>query len=58
MSAIDEAREYLSAKHRIYSSGETKAIVRGLLRYIEAIELVERKAVERIEQLSDRQPRD
>ncbi len=31
MSIIDDAREALAAKHRIYSPGEWKAIVAGLL---------------------------
>lgn len=37
MSAIDEAREYLSAPNRVYSSGETKAIVGALLAEVERL---------------------
>lgn len=44
MTAIDQAREYEAATDRIYSRGETKAIVRGLLAEIESLETEVRDA--------------
>lgn len=63
MSAIDEAREYLSAKHRIYSSGEIKEIVSGLLDIFESLSslAMDRYGVDLddliAQVMSDRQPR-